>query len=423
MPEAFLNVGRSGRGLEETAGRSLVPVSGAGAYVETESGDTYLDYALNHGSLLLGHAHPRVVEAVQRQVAKGTIYFPTDRKAQALGSRIVEAVPCGEDLVFTSTGTEATYLALRLARAHTGRSKALKFAGAYHGWHDYVFQSTPWAERPAAVEGSCPDGTVDSAGIPRSAAENTLIAPFNDFPTTREIVERHARDLAAVVVEPFMKSIHPVDGFLSKLRTLCDDHGVVLVFDEVMTGFRLAYGGGQEFYGVVPDLATYGKAIGGGLPLGAVCGSREIVGLTDADDPSKRVFAGGTHRHNAVCAAAGLAALDVLEGSGTYARLHGYTADLRAAIEDVLEDASLPCTTLGAGPLYNYVLTETADADRWDVRFAGDLETKEAIDAALLDQGILTKTGTSRRYVSTQHRDVELDATVEAFKSAVDRVA
>src|SRR5574337_1133700 len=240
------------------------------------SGREYIDYLLGSGPMILGHAHPAVVAAVAEQLGKGTTYFLVNEPIVHLAEELCRAIPCAEQIRFTSTGSEATFFALRLARASRQRDKILKFEGGFHGSHDYSLMSFN-PKSPKAFPAPVPD----SAGIPHVLEGEVLIAPFNDLATTEALLAVYADQLAAVIVEPFQRILPPQKGFLQGLRALTQRYGIPLVFDEVVTGFRFAYGGAQEYYGVVPDLAAYGKIIGGGFPLAAVCGHEAIMRSLD----------------------------------------------------------------------------------------------------------------------------------------------
>lgn len=394
-----------------------------GPTITATDGTEYVDYVLGGGPMVVGHANPHVVEAMKRQTERGTAYYLSSEPAFELARRVVDAVPCAERVHFTSTGSEATYFALRLARAYTGNERVLKFAGAYHGFHDFVMKSSTFADHEDLLASEVPDGTHDSAGLVEGALDQTLVAPFNDAEKTAEIVSEHADELAAIIVEPQQRVLPPADGFLETLRELCDEHGIVLVFDEVVTGFRLARGGAQEFYGVVPDLATYGKAIGGGTPLGLVCGRREIMersnpSLTPAEGGAP-VF--GTLNGNPLSATAANAALDVLERPGTYDHLHDYADRLRAVIEDVLADSPIEGIAMGDGPIVGYLLTDEQHVTDWPTVLSADTETQRAIDERMLEYGIVQILG-GKRYISTEHGDDEFEQTADAFTAAVEDV-
>jgi len=397
---------------------------GDGCYLTMDSGEEYLDYLLGSGPLILGHSHPKVSKAIQNQAEKGVTYYLSNGPGLELAQRVVQAVPCADQIKFTSSGTEATYAALRLARAYTGNEKVLKFEGGFHGWHDAVLKSSSYADTEEVLRTTPPDGTVDSNGVLSAVVDNTLVGKFNDLDVTREIVRRHADGLACIIAEPLMRTLPPEDGFLSGLREICDKHGIVLIFDEVVTGFRIAWGGGQEYYGVEPDLATYGKAIGGGTPIGAVCGREDIMTLADPRIPASATSAivAGTMSGNPLSTTAGNATLDVLETSGTYDALNKYASRFRDVIDEVLTDSPLSGQSLGEGPIVDYVITDAAEITDWRSILQSDSATKKKIDAELLSRGILQQHG-GKRYISTEHGPEELDKTAEAFKAAVESVS
>ncbi len=403
-------------------GETLVIEEGNGAYVTSTEGERYLDYKLSSGPMIVGHAHPHVVEAIHQQVDKGTSFYAQNPEAPKLAERIVEAVPCAESIQFLSSGTEATYEALRVARAHTGRDNVLKFEGGFHGWHDAgLISSNHSGDRIFDVEP--PAGTVDTAGMTPGAKESTVVAPFNDLERTGEILADHADDLAAVIMEPVQRSIPPQQEFLEGVRALCDEHAIPLVWDEIVTGFRLAWGGAQEHYGVEPDLATFGKAIGGGTPVSALVGDAEMMACMNPDlSPEEGgVQCRGTLNGNPLGMVAGQATLDVLERQGTYQGLWDYADRLRALFEDVLADSSLEGIAVGDGPIVDYMVTDRSSIRNWrDVRKC-DHETKQAIDTELYREGLLKYRG-GKIYLSTEHGDAEFDRTAEAFKTAVGRV-
>src|SRR2546430_1051933 len=265
LPGGLLGNHRSGAGLE------FVVKEGRGAYLWDMNGRRYLDYLLGSGPMLLGHAHPAVVAAVERQMARGTSYFLLNEPAIQLAEEIVRAVPCAEQVRYTSSGSEATFFALRVARAFRKREKILKFEGGFHGAHDYGLMSvTPRSPKafPATMSGS--------AGIPHALEGGVLVPPYNDLGTAEALIDAHHDELAAVLLEPYQRTIPPAPGFLEGLRAATRRHEVPLVFDEIVTGFRFAYGGAQEFYRVVPDLAAFGKVLAGGFPPACVAGPKAV---------------------------------------------------------------------------------------------------------------------------------------------------
>src|SRR3989449_4673148 len=292
---------------------------GSGSKLYDVSGREYIDYLMGSGPLILGHAHPAVVAAVRDALEHGTTYFLVNEPIVRLADELCRAVPCAEQVRFTSTGTEATFFALRAARAFRGRDKVMKFEGGYHGGHDYALMSAA-PRSPKAFPAPMPD----SAGIPHVLEGEVLIAPYNDLATVEALLAVQADSLAAVIVEPFQRIIPPREGFLEGVRRLTQRHGIPLIFDEVVTGFRFAYGGAQEAYGVTPDLATYGKIIGGGFPLAAVVGRADIMQGFDPRTEGTGAFVSqsGTLNGNPVASVAGLASLAELREPGGYARLH-----------------------------------------------------------------------------------------------------
>ena len=271
LPGGLLGSHRSGPGLE------FVVKEGRGAYLYDMAGRRYLDYLLGSGPMLLGHAHPAVVEAVERQMARGTSYFLLNEPAIELAEEIVKAVPCAEQVRYTSSGSEATFFALRVARAFRKREKIMKFEGGFHGTHDYALMSVV-PRSPKAF----PAPMMDSAGVPHAIEAEVLIAPYNDLATAEALIAAHHDELAAVLIEPYQRTIVPAPGFLAGLRAATKRYGVPLIFDEIVTGFRFAYGGAQEYYGVVPDLAAYGKVVAGGFPLACIAGPKPIMRHFDA---------------------------------------------------------------------------------------------------------------------------------------------
>lgn len=394
----------------------FVIAAGQGAHVYDPDGQQWIDYLLGSGPMILGHGHPDVVAAVREQLNKGTTFFYLNDKAIELAGVIIDAVPCAEQLRFTSTGSEATFFALRVARAFRERDKILKFEGGYHGSHDYAMMNTEGQaphDYPQAVRGS--------SGIPKSLEQEVLIAPFNDIDQTTAIIEQHHDELGAVIVEPFQRTLIPVPGFLSGLRDITAHYGIPLIFDEVVTGFRFAYGGAQEHYGVVPDLATYGKIIGGGYPLAAVAGKTEIMqAFSRPNADGVAIGQVGTLNGNPIAATAGLATLKVLRQPGTYERLHQIGRLLRAQLEATLREHRVAGQVLGDGPIFQIVFTEQPVQTYRD-SLTGDNEKHRVFHAALLDHGVLKSP--SKGYASLVHSDADLAATADAFDAAMRQVA
>ena len=394
---------------------NLVVARGEGSRVWDVAGNEYLDYHLSSGPALLGHAHPAITKAVQAQLPKGTTYFFLNEPEIALGKRLVEAIPCGEVVHYTGSGTEATFYALRIARAYTKRNKVLKFEGAWHGMHDYGL----WGTVPSQAS-DYPRATPDSVGVPKETGETVLVTPFNETARAVEMIERHAKELAAVMVEPLQRVLLPEPGFLEAIREVTKKHGIVLVFDEIVTGFRIAWGGAQERYGVVPDLACYGKAISGGFPMAAIVGSGEIMSVLDARSRPKAevVWATNTLNGNPVCAAAGLAALDTLSQPGTYDKLARIGSRLRKGMVESGERHGFAVQAPGEDAVWGIRFTDRNPLRTWmDLTTADkDLGWRWAIE--LMKRGLLVNPN-EKFYISIAHTDADVDRTLgivdEAF--------
>jgi glutamate-1-semialdehyde 2,1-aminomutase len=389
---------------------------GKGGRVWDENGTEYIDYLLGSGPMLVGHAHPEVTEAAQAQIAKGTTFFANNRLGIELAEAIIEAVPCAEQVRFVSSGTEADLYAMRAARAFTRRDKILKFEGGYHGMSDYSLMSLA-----PKRSGNFPAPVPDSAGIPKSVRDDMIIAPFNDAEVVEGLVKEHRDELAGVIVEPFQRIIPPAPGFLAKLRKITAENGVPLIFDEVVTGFRLAYGGAQEYYGVVPDLCTLGKVIGGGFPLAAIAGREEIMAHFDKAKVGDENFLVqiGTLSGNPVAAAAGLATMAILKRPGAYERIHATGRELMGALGDLLKRAGIAAQVTGEPPLFDVVFTDETIRD-YRSTLTGDADLMRRFNALLRERGILK--GESKYYISLAHTDQDIKDTIGIWKDAIDEL-
>jgi glutamate-1-semialdehyde 2,1-aminomutase len=363
--------------------------------------------------MLVGHAHPEVTAAAQAQIEKGTTFFANNRLGIELAEAIIEAVPCAEQVRFVSSGTEADLYAMRAARACTSRDKILKFEGGYHGMSDYSLMSLA-----PKRSGNFPLPVPDSAGIPKSVREDMIIAPFNDAEAVSALVREHKSDLAGIIVEPFQRIIPPAPGFLQALRRITQENGVPLIFDEVVTGFRLAYGGAQEYYGVVPDLCTLGKVIGGGFPLAAIAGKAEIMAHFDRNKVGDENFLVqiGTLSGNPVASAAGLATMAILKRPGAYDRIHGTGRELMGALGSLLRQAGIPSQISGEPPLFDVVFSDQPVRD-YRGTLAGDAALLRRFNSLLRERGILK--GESKYYISLAHTPDDIAFTIDAWKSAI----
>jgi glutamate-1-semialdehyde 2,1-aminomutase len=387
---------------------NLVVARGAGSKVWDVAGREYIDYHLSSGPALLGHAHPAVTAAVQAQVPKGTTYYFLNEPEIELARRMVDAIPCADVVHYTGSGTEATFYALRIARAFTKRNKVLKFEGAWHGMHDYGL----WGTVPQAPS-DYPRANPDSVGVPRETGDTVLVTPFNETARAVEMIERHARELAAVIVEPLQRVLLPEPGFLEAVRAVTKKHGIVLVFDEIVTGFRIAWGGAQERYGVVPDLACYGKAVSGGFPLAAIAGNGDVMSVLDARKRPRAevVWATNTLNGNPVCAAAGCAALDVLSEPGVYDRLHQIGSRLRKGIVDAGTRHGFAVQAPGEDAVFGIRFTDRKPLRTWmDLTTANkDLGLRWALE--LLRRGLLVNPN-EKFYISITHTDADVEKTL-----------
>jgi glutamate-1-semialdehyde 2,1-aminomutase len=378
----------------------LVPVlqRGHGCCVWDTEGREFLDMTMAWGAALVGHAHSKVVEAATRQTRDGANFAAVNARSVELAERIQSLSPCAERIRFVASGTEATMLCLRIAQAATGRPKVLKFEGAYHGQHP-VGVTSMLNGKPAVLPKSDPSGA-GAAWVER----DVLTAPFNDLATTETIVSDNAHELAAVIVEPLHRCIVPAVGFLSGLRAITRRHGVVLIFDEVVTGFRLALGGAQAYYGVKPDLVAYGKALGGGFPIGAYGGSAELMEVVSEHrlPGPNYVWSASTGGGNPVSCAAALATIDILSERNVYPGLHEAGARLRRQMSEALKSQDETAQILGDGPLAQVAFSERPVTDQrsW---LASDRSRGRAVMLALLKARVFLNPMGTKLYLSLAH--------------------
>ena len=388
---------------------------GSGAYVYTPDGRRLLDLMLGHGSLPLGHCPPTVVEAVKRQAELGNTFTHVTGPAIELAKMMVEDVPCADKVRFVNSGTEAVMLAIRLVRGYTGRDKVLKFEGAYHGFADTLLFSTNYGDPDRWPDS--PSSDPDSLGVPAGQQDLVLVAPWNDLDRTREIVRDHGDDLAGVIVEPVMRGISSRPGFLEGVRELATEHNVPLIFDEVGTGFRLALGGAQEYYGVTPDLATFGKGLGSGYPIGAVAGSDEIMSYLDPASPDdERVFSLGSFHGNAVSAAAAAATVKALRQPGTFEHLTSYGNRLRDGLEELFQRFDLAVQMSGEANIVEWFFTTEPVTD-YRSSLATNRALKDRIHAEMRNHDVFG--GGGRLGSSTAHGETELSLTMEAMEASL----
>jgi len=377
-----------------------------GSRVFDADGNSYIDYVGSWGPMILGHRHPEVIAAIQGVLERGTSFgAPTDLEID-LAEVVIEAVPSVEMVRMVNSGTEATMSAIRLARGVTGRDLLIKFDGCYHGHADTLLVQ--------AGSGVATLGIAGSPGVPEAFVQNTLSLPYNDVDRVTDVVSKKGDNIAAIIVEPVagnMGLVPPEPGFLESLRILTQQHGIILIFDEVMTGFRVAYGGAQQLYGIMPDLTCMGKIIGGGLPVGAYGGKLEIMSKIAPDGP---VYQAGTLSGNPVAMAAGIATLKCLQQSGFYERLEAGSAMLEAGIREVVGRAGLPAVTNRVGSMIGLFFTEKRVSDFAEAQ-TSDLTMFSKYFRGMLKQGIyLAPSQYEALFVSSAHSEEDIQATISA---------
>jgi len=395
----------------------VVMEKGQGCRLWSVEGDEYLDMSMGWGSVLVGHANPDVVAAVQAQAPNGSNFAYLNTNSLALAEEIRRISPASEQLRFCASGTEATMYCQRLARAFTGREKILKFEGAYHGANEAGVTSLF-----ASGKVDFPTPELTSAGTP-AAARQLLVAPYNDIDALRSIVVDYKDEMAAILMEPLQRCTPPREGYLEAVRKLCDEFGILLIFDEVVTGFRLAYGGAQEYYGVIPDMVAYGKALGGGYPIGAFGGRRDIMDMViehriGGDD---YVWMASTLGGNPISTAAANAALGVFRQEGTYTRLHAMGADLRDKMAKALSDRNITGQIIGDGPLAQVVFSGDPVFDHRSTSKGDSVKGRAMMLALFRNKVFLNPMGT-KLYISVAHDTAAIDDLIERFGAALDMV-
>jgi glutamate-1-semialdehyde 2,1-aminomutase len=382
--------------------------SGQGSRLLDVDGNTYIDYVLGWGPVIIGHAHPHLVETVSRQLPLGQTFGANHDLEYEIAERILTAIPGMERVLWSNSGSEANLQALRLVRAATGRSRFLKFAGHYHGWTDPMLQSY----RPDAT--GALDGPATRGQGPRSR-EDVSVAPWNDIDAVRAILTDPAQDIAAVFAEPVLCNsgvIAPVDGFLAELREICDATGTLLVFDEVITGFRIALGGGTERFGVTPDLVILAKAVAGGFPMAALAGRGDLI-----DTVTRGVVHAGTYNGNPVVLSAAGATLDVLSEPGTFEGLESRGAALADGLRSAFGSAGREVAVHQVGPVVQ-VIPGRPHAETFEEFLAGDWALYDELTVALLRRGVFALPG-GRWYLSTAHSAEDVEHTVAMMHDAL----
>ncbi|KAF0146477.1 MAG: glutamate-1-semialdehyde 2 1-aminomutase [Nitrospirae bacterium] len=402
------------RAFKAVGGNPVFIAKGKGSKIYDVDGNSYIDYVLSWGPLILGHAHPKVIKALKSAAEKGTSFgAPTPLEIE-LANLVLKAYPSMDKVRMVNSGTEATMSAIRVARGFTKRDAIIKFEGCYHGHADGLLVK--------AGSGAMTFGIPDSPGVPESYAKNTITIPFNDIDALKTVINRQWKSIACVIIEPVVGNIGcvlPKPGFLAAVRTLTKKYGIVLIFDEVMTGFRVAYGGAQEHYRIKPDMTCLGKVIGGGLPVGAYGGKKEIMSMVSPEGP---VYQAGTLSGNPLAMTAGIETLRILLTKGTYKKLESLSAMLERGLKDAAKRAGVAtkfyragtmfCTYFTNKEVYDYATAKTADTAKFSRFFSGMLDRGVNIAPSQFEAG----------FMSLAHSESDIEKTARAAYESLKRI-
>lgn len=400
------------RAFKSVGGTPLFFKHAEGAYVVDEDDKRYVDYVGSWGPMILGHSHPDVLDAVRKQLDHGLSYGAPTALEVEMADLVCSLVPSMDMVRMVSSGTEATMSAIRLARGYTGRDSIIKFEGCYHGHSDSLLVK--------AGSGALTFGVPNSPGVPAAFAKHTLTLPYNDIAAVEKTLGEVGKDVACIIVEPVagnMNCVPPAPGFLQGLRSLCDQHGVVLIFDEVMTGFRVALGGAQAHYGITPDLSTFGKIIGGGMPVGAFGGKRQIM---EQISPLGPVYQAGTLSGNPLAMAAGLTTLRLISRPGFHDELNSYTTRMLQGLQDRADAAGVPFVTTQAGAaMFGLYFSGADDIVTFEDVMGSDVERFKRFFHLMLDAGVyLAPSAFEAGFTSIAHGETELKLTLDAAERA-----
>ena len=394
------------RAFKSVGGEPVFVKKAKGPYIWDADDKQYIDYVGSWGPMILGHAHPSVIEAVQTAAENGLSFGAPTEIETTLAQKICELIPSIDKVRMVSSGTEATMSALRLARGFTGRDKIIKFEGCYHGHSDSLLVK--------AGSGALTFGVPTSPGVPAALAELTITLPFNDLESLKEVFKQVGEEVAAVIIEPIagnMNFIPPKSGFLEGLRELCSKHGSVLIFDEVMTGFRVGLQGAQGMYGITPDLTCFGKVIGGGMPVGAFGGRADIMSHISPDGP---VYQAGTLSGNPVAMAAGIKTLELISAPNFFENLTVKTKSLLIGLKNVAQSADIPLCTQGAGGMFGFFFTEADQVNSFEGSMACDGERFNKFFHGMLEQGVyLAPSSFEAGFVSCTHSENDIADTID----------
>lgn len=402
------------RAFSAVGGNPLFIEKAKGSKIYDVDGNVYIDYVLSWGPMILGHAHPRIVKALKSAVMKGTSYGAPTALEIELAELVLKVYPSMDKVRMVNSGTEASMSAIRAARGFTGRDKIIKFEGCYHGHADGLLVK--------AGSGAATFGLPDSPGVPKSYARNTLTLPYNDIPALKKIIENEWRSIACVIIEPVVGNIGcvlPKPGFLETLRKLTKKHGIVLIFDEVMTGFRVSFGGAQAYYGIKPDMTCLGKVIGGGLPVGAYGGKKEIMSMIS---PEGAVYQAGTLSGNPLAMTAGIETIKELSRQGVYSQLGEKSAMLENGLIDAAKRAGVKTRFYRAGSMFCTYFTDT---DVYDYKTAktADTEKFSRFFSQMLQRGInLAPSQFEAGFMSLAHTEKDIDNTVKAAFESLKKI-
>jgi len=414
------------RGAAVYPGGPILLERGQGSHVWDADGNEYIDFMMSFGALIHGHAHPKLVSVVSEAMAEGSHFAAATSVEVEAAERFQRMVPSAEVVRFANTGSEATMLALRLARAHTGRTRFLKFEGHYHGWYDpYLLNAHSHAPAELGPKEN-PNRIPDSEGIPPATFDDVVLAPWNDIAALERVIRRHGRELAAVITEPIMANmgcIPPREGYLQRLGELTRECGALLILDEVVTGFRYAAGGCQEYYGIRPDLSTFGKALGAGFPVGAVAGPRSILDRMRWGD--HMVLHYGTFNGHRLTMKVVAASLDLLSSGEAYRKLHSIGDAAIASLRDVFRRHQIKAIVQGFGPMFQIYFTEReAIHDYRDYCTYVDSARYSRFVHLLLERGIyMTPSNGLHWIISTAHSETDIEALVRAADQACAELA
>jgi len=399
------------RAFRSVGGTPLFLKHAEGSYVIDEDDKRYVDYVGSWGPMILGHSHPQVLDAVRRQLEHGLSYGAPTAMETEMAELVCRLVPSMEMVRMVSSGTEATMSAIRLARGYTGRDAIIKFEGCYHGHSDSLLVK--------AGSGALTQGVPSSAGVPADFAKHTLTLAYNDLDEVEATLKEKGEQVACIIVEPVagnMNCVPPAPGFLEGLRRLCDAHGVVLIFDEVMTGFRVALGGAQAYYGVTPDLSTFGKIIGGGMPVGCFGGKRAIM---ERIAPLGPVYQAGTLSGNPLAMAAGLTTLELISRPGFHDELGAYTSRMLQGLQDRADAAGIPFVTTQVGGMFGLYFSGADDIVTFADVMASDADRFKRFFHLMLEGGVyLAPSAFEAGFTSIAHGDKELAITLDAAERA-----